>query len=63
MVKIIPIDENDIIISENSNKVNKCREWYEKLNDKTKCSLFCGLIMFIFLSMGLFLFYYFTLKK
>lgn len=63
MVKIIPIDENDIIISENSNKVNKCHEWYKKLNDKTKCSLFCGLIMFIFLSMGLFLFYYFTLKK
>ena len=61
MVKIIPVDTN--IILEDSNRINKCCKCYEELNDKNKCTLLFGLIVFIVLFIGLFLFYYFSLKK
>lgn len=61
MVKIIPVDTN--VISEDSNRVNKCCKCYEDLNDKNKCTLLFGLIVFTFLLIGLFLLYFFNLKK
>ena len=63
MVKIIPIHSTEIIISENTNRVNKYCKCYEDSDDKSKCSLIFGLITCILLLIGLSIFYYYILEN
>jgi hypothetical protein len=72
MVKIKPIQVDDIECSINQKKETKetkqtketihTNNFYENLDDKSKCSLWSGITFLLMSSIGLSLYYYFILR-
>lgn len=69
MIKIKPIQVDDIECSINQKKETKetketihTNNFYENLDDKSKCSLWSGITFLLMSSIGLSLYYYFILR-
>jgi len=69
MVKITPIQVDDIECIINQTKETKqtkqtihMNNFYENLDDKSKCSLWSGITCLLISSIGLSLYYYFVLR-
>lgn len=66
MVKITPIQVDDIECIINQTKETKqtihTNNFYENLDDNSKCSLWSGITFLLISSIGLSLYYYFILR-
>lgn len=66
MVKITPIQVDDIECIINQTKETKqtihTNNFYENLDDNSKCSLWSGITFLLISSIGLSLYYYFVLR-